>query len=136
MSTSKARGQAAEELAAAHLERAGLRVIERNAISGGVELDMICLASDGDEQRGARGGSPTYVFVEVRSRHSEERGHPLETIDHRKRRRIVKGATAWLTERGLWERVYVRFDVVAVVGGGDAGDAAGRVEWIRAAFEA
>jgi Holliday junction resolvase-like predicted endonuclease len=83
---------------------------------------------------------PTYVFVEVRSRQSDERGHPLETIDHRKRRRIVKGATAWLTARGLWELVHVRFDVVTLVVGTEALNRdhadAGRIEWIASAFEA
>ncbi len=139
MKSTKARGDAAELFAAAHLERAGLRVLERNAIAGGVELDMICLDGAGEGVEGNAGAPPTYVFVEVRSRHGEERGHPLETIDHRKRRRIVKGATAWLTERDLWELVHVRFDVVTVLGaeGLDPDDPdARRLAWVVSAFEA
>jgi putative endonuclease len=137
MNSTKARGDAAESLAASHLERAGLRVLERNVIAGGVELDMICLGGAGQGVDRNEGSLPTYVFVEVRSRHGEERGHPLETIDRRKRGRMLKGATAWLTARGLWERVYVRFDVVTVVGGAmDGQGAPGRVEWISSAFEA
>lgn len=137
MKSTKARGDAAESFVASHLERAGLRVVERNAIAGGVELDIICLEGGSEGVDGNAAALLTYVFVEVRSRHGEERGHPLETIDRRKRGRIVKGATAWLTARGLWERVYVRFDVVTVVGGTlDGHGASGRIEWITSAFEA
>lgn len=96
------------------LER-GLELLERNAVCSGVELDLI--ARDGE----------TIVFVEVRGRSDDQRGHPLETIDARKRGRLRRGATAWLVARGLWERVPVRFDVVALVGDD--------IQWLQNAFD-
>ncbi|MCH9680304.1 MAG: YraN family protein [Deltaproteobacteria bacterium] len=108
---------------AEHLEAHGLRIIERNVEIGGAELDIVA-CEDSDD------GPSGYVFVEVRSRASSRLGSPLETVGRDKQRRIVRGATAWLMAHGLWERVEVRFDVVAV----DIADGGGP-QWIRGAFE-
>lgn len=104
--STRAKGQAFEDLAVAYLEAQGLSVVERNVECAGVEIDVVARDADG-----------LVVFVEVRSRGSADRGHPLETVDDRKQRRLVRGATAWLCERKLWERVDVRFDVVAIIDG-------------------
>lgn len=92
----------------------GLEILARNVTSAGAEIDLI--ARDGE----------TIVFVEVRKRYHDRHGHPLETIDARKQARIRRGATGWLIKQGLWERVPVRFDVVAIVGDD--------VEWLANAF--
>jgi putative endonuclease len=115
----KARGRAAEALAAAFLEGLGARVIARNhAIKRG-EVDLVC--EDGQ----------TVVFVEVRSRSSEAQGGPEETVDRRKRRRVVGAATDWATRNGALERA-IRFDVVAVT----FGEGEPRLEHFPAAFDA
>ena len=119
--STRARGQAIEDLVAHWLEDRGFSIEDRNVEAGGVELDIVA----------REGGSGRHVFVEVRSRASDERGHPLETVDAAKQRRIVRGATAWLVARGLWERVDVRFDVVAVV---DDGQGRRTVEHVRDAY--
>lgn len=90
---------------------------------GGAELDLVAR----DDR-----GEPTVVFVEVRSREAASLGHPLETIDADKRRRLVHGATAWLVQHGLWERVAVRFDVVSIV---EPAAHTREILWIPAAFE-
>jgi len=117
--STRAKGQSWEDRAARHLDELGWRIVERNAEYGGVELDLIALDPAG-----------VHVFVEVRSRGRADRGHPLETVDITKQRRLVRGAKAWLCAHGLWERVDVRFDVVAIV---DDGPRA-RVEHVRDAF--
>jgi putative endonuclease len=115
----KARGRAAEALAAAFLEGLGARVIARNhAIKRG-EVDLVC--EDGQ----------TVVFVEVRSRSSEAQGGPEETVDRRKRRRVVAAATDWATRNGALPRA-IRFDVVAVT----FGEGEPRLEHFPAAFDA
>jgi putative endonuclease len=115
----KARGRAAEALAAAFLEGLGARVIARNhAIKRG-EVDLVC--EDGQ----------TVVFVEVRSRSSEAQGGPEETVDRRKRRRVVAAATDWATRNGALDRA-IRFDVVAVT----FGEGEPRLEHFPAAFDA
>src|SRR5256885_7351779 len=58
--TTRHRGQQAEDAALAHLQAAGLRLVERNYRTpgrGGGEIDLIVQARNG-----------TVVFVEVRSR--------------------------------------------------------------------
>lgn len=112
--STRVRGQRGEDRAAVYLVRRGLEILERNVTAAGAELDLICRAGD------------TIVFVEVRGRSDDRRGHPLETVNARKQARIRRGATGWLVKRGLWERVAVRFDVVAIV--------SDDVEWIKDAF--
>ena len=94
-------GRRAEELAAALLEGAGLRIVARNWRRPGGELDIV--ADD----------AGTCVFVEVRSRTGDERGHALETVDARKRARVVRAARLYLEETPTRADAY-RFDVVAV----------------------
>lgn len=120
------RGRVAEDAAAAHLVAHGLEIVDRNYSAAGAELDLVARAP-------ASEGS-TCVFVEVRSRASSELGSPLETVDRRKQRRVIRAATAWLVEHELWERVEVRFDVVAVERPAEPSGAPA-ITWIRDAFE-
>lgn len=115
------RGRAVEQVVAEHLAAHGLEIVERNYVGSGAELDLVA-------REAAPDGSLTYVFVEVRSRASAEHGSALETIDLRKQRRVARAATAWLVAQGLWERVEVRFDVVAFELGCE-------LVWVRDAFE-
>jgi len=94
-------GRHAEELAAALLVRAGLRIVARNWRRPEGELDIF--ADDGG----------TCVFVEVRSRTGEERGHPLEAITPQKRARVVRAARLYLDAEPTRADAF-RFDVVAV----------------------
>jgi Holliday junction resolvase-like predicted endonuclease len=53
------------------------------------------------------------VFVEVRSRTGEDRGHPLEAITPQKRARVVRAARLYLDAETPAAGGF-RFDVVAV----------------------
>ena len=117
-----ARGLAIEARVAAWLEARGFSIEDRNVECGGVELDIVAREPGGTRR----------VFFEVRSRSSDERGHPLETINAAKRRRLVRGATAWLVERSLWEKVEVRFDVIAVLASDPHGPL--QIEHVRDAY--
>jgi putative endonuclease len=121
VSSTRVRGQSAEDRAAELLEASGLTVVDRNFAAAGAELDLI--ASSRED------GEPMVVFVEVRSRANAELGHPLETVDRTKQAKLVRAATAWLVAHDLWEQVAVRFDVIAIVG------ADSEVVWIKSAFE-
>ena len=73
----------------------------------------------------------TLVFVEVKARSSGQAGSPEDAVDHRKRRRLVRLAEAYLSGlRG--ETPPCRFDVVAV----DLGGLVPRLRHIRDAFTA
>ena len=116
--TTRAVGQAAEDLALAHLQAAGLRLQARNYRTpgrGGGEIDLVLRAPDG-----------TLVFVEVRSRAQASHGGAGASIGAAKRRRIVLAARHYLLR---WPSPPpCRFDAVLVDGG--------QVQWVRAAFDA
>jgi len=116
--TTKQLGDSGEDLALAHLQRAGLRLLERNYRTpgrGGGEIDLIMRAPDG-----------TCVFVEVRQRASASHGGAAASISWTKQKRIVFAARHYLMRLGTLPPC--RFDVVAVQ--------AGNIEWLPGAFDA
>ena len=122
--STRERGRAVEQLVAKTLESNGLEIVESNFEAAQAEVDLVARTHDGDE--------PVVVFVEIRSRAGDDRGSPLETVDHDKQRRVIRAATAWLVRHDLWDKVAVRFDVVGVTGEPGNYD----IEWIVNAFEA
>lgn len=121
------RGRAVEQLVASVAAKRGIEILARNFEGAGAEIDLIGRTHDGRDD--------VIVFVEIRSRTRDDRGLPIETVDPRKRRQIIRAATAWLVAQDLWDRVAVRFDVVGVVVGAEpAGDPV--IDWVESAFEA
>jgi putative endonuclease len=116
--TTKQAGDAGEDAALAHLQAAGLRLLERNYRTpgrGGGEIDLILRAPDG-----------TVVFVEVRRRASRSHGGAAASIGVVKRQRIVFAARHYLMRQRTMPPC--RFDVVVLEGG--------QVQWLQAAFDA
>lgn len=111
-------GRNTEQRAERLLERAGLRTLERNWRCKGGELDLVM--ADGD----------ILVFVEVRRRSRRDRASAAESVDWRKRRRLVHAARRYL--QGLRQEPACRFDVVTV--DGPAGDET--LRWLKGAFDA
>ena len=123
--TTKQRGDAAEDAALRHLQRHGLRLVQRNFRTpgrGGGEIDLIMREPDG-----------TLVFVEVRQRASASRGGAGASITRVKQRRIVFAARHFLLRLG--SEPACRFDVVLIQGARD-GVEAPDIQWLRAAFDA
>jgi putative endonuclease len=114
--TTTARGREAETLAARYLESYGQRVLERNFLVRGGEIDLIC-----------RDGK-TVVFVEVRLRSRKDFGGAGASITATKRRRIILAAQHYLADKPECD---CRFDCVLL----DALDI-NRIEWIKNAFSA
>jgi putative endonuclease len=115
----RARGRRGEDLAAAHLERAGYLIVARNVRLRGGELDVVAL------ERGS------LCFVEVRLRSGAGYGTPEESIDARKRRRLARAARELLATRPLPPHRGLRFDVVAI----DAREEPPRIRLLRDAFQ-
>jgi putative endonuclease len=106
-------------LAARFLRQNGYKILHRNfrGRSGG-EIDVVC--RDGD----------TLVFVEVKTRTSEDFGRPLEAVGREKQKRISRGGLAWLRLLDNPEILF-RFDVVEVI---ITPEAKPRLELVRNAF--
>jgi len=98
----RALGRYGEALAAEYLVRAGFRILARNVHLRHAELDLVAL------DRGA------LVFVEVRLRSSARFGSGAESVDARKRRRIIAAARELLARGDLPRAPRIRFDVIAV----------------------
>jgi putative endonuclease len=99
--STRARGRAAEEVAARWLERQGYAVLARNHATRRGEVDLVC-----------RDGG-TLCFVEVRSRTRLDFGSPAASVGLAKARRVVAAATDWALRHGGLDQA-MRFDVVAV----------------------
>jgi putative endonuclease len=107
-------GEWAETLAATHLERHGIQLLERNYRIRGGEVDLI--ARDGD----------VIVFLEVKQRSSDSHGTAGEFITARKAALVRRAALHYL-ER---DDVACRFDAVLIEGNARAP----RVTWLKDAF--
>lgn len=108
------RGGPAEDLAAAYLERRGLKILARNYRCRFGEIDLVAASG------------AALVFVEVRARASEAFGGAAASITSAKRRRLVAAARHYLA-RHPRDRA-CRFDVVLVRG------PAREIEWVENAF--
>jgi putative endonuclease len=107
-------GARAEDICAALMRGAGLRILARNWRCRVGEIDLV--AADGD----------TLVFAEVRLRRGAAFGGAAESVTAAKRARLVAAARHYLAGR---PQVACRFDVLLL----DALSPA-RVQWIRDAF--
>jgi putative endonuclease len=116
MNTRQAKGAAAEQLAADHLQRQGLKLIERNFRVRGGEIDLIC-----------RDGKTT-VFVEVRLRSRSDFGGAAASITATKQARLILAARHWLLRHG---ETPCRFDCILL-----DGLELKNIEWLRDAFSA
>jgi putative endonuclease len=94
-------GQQGEALAARFLRRRGYKILARGTRLGIGELDLI-----------ARDGA-TVVFVEVKTRQSQQAGHPVEAVDPNKQRRLTRLAVTFLKKHRLLDTP-ARFDIVAI----------------------
>ncbi|WP_371324423.1 YraN family protein [Dechloromonas sp. ZY10] len=111
--TTVAKGREAETAAARLLEKAGLRIVDRNFRVRGGEIDLI-----------ARDGA-TLVFVEVRARSGSGFGGAAASIDAAKQQRLLLAARHYLARHGECD---CRFDCLLYE--------AGHWRWLRGAFAA
>ncbi len=106
-------GAKGERLVVKHLKKQGYTLLERNYRTPFGEADLIAL--DGEE----------VVFVEVKTRTTDEYGLPSEAVNAEKRRRYRKIAQWYWKQTG--EEPNARFDVAEVY-------ADGRIEHLKNAF--
>jgi putative endonuclease len=111
-------GNLAEDLAARFLQQNGLKILIRNFLCRGGEIDLIC--QDGK----------TLVFTEVRLRRNTAFGGAAASITLAKQRRIILAAQHYLTANAKND-ADCRFDCLLL-----DGNAEQHIEWIRDAFSA
>jgi putative endonuclease len=109
------RGLDAEARALRQLQQAGLTLVARNWRCKGGELDLVM-------QDGA-----VLAVVEVRSRARADYGSALESVDARKRGRLIHATRLFLAAHPEHGEAEVRFDIVTLEGP--------RIDWLKAAFD-
>jgi putative endonuclease len=114
-------GRRGEDAAARYLKRLGYKVLARGSRLRCGEIDLVML--DGR----------TIVFVEVKTRTSQDAGLPSEAVDQRKQRKLTRSAVAFLKRHRLLEYP-ARFDVVSITWPSDGGRPV--IQHIPNAFEA
>ena len=97
----KIKGNWGEERAAELLKRKGYRIIAMQWKSLRFEIDII--AEKGNE----------IIFVEVKTRTSEDYGQPWEAVKHDKRRKICNSADQYIRMNQCDKEP--RFDIISIV---------------------
>lgn len=113
------KGKEGEALAAAFLERRGMRITDKNVRCSMGEIDLV-----------GRDGK-TIVFIEVKARRTTGRGLPQQAVSAEKQRKLTRLAQWYIKNKRL-EGHSVRFDVVAVTWK----DEEPVLNWIANAFDA
>jgi putative endonuclease len=102
MNPREALGRQGEQLAVEHLERSGMRILDRNWRCAEGEIDIV--AAD----------RRALVICEVKTRSDTRFGTPIEAISARKHARLRRLAVRWLAAHIL---IFdeIRIDVVGVL---------------------
>ncbi|MFD2246902.1 YraN family protein [Pontibacter ruber] len=93
-------GQSGEAKAATFLEEHGYSILQRNYRAGRAEIDIIA----------QRAG--LLVFVEVKTRATDEFGFPEAAVSPKKEALLLSAAEHYIEENG-WEHD-IRFDIIAI----------------------
>jgi putative endonuclease len=111
-------GEKGETIAAAYLKKNGYRILETNFRCSLGEIDII--ARDKEE----------LVFVEVKTRKSQDLGYPEQAVGIKKQKKISQLALFYLQKKNL-TNAKARFDVVAVM----MSETSNEVKLIKNAFD-
>lgn len=96
-------GKLGEKIAAGYLRKNGFQIVEKNFHKFGGEIDVVAIEKE----------TNTLVFVEVKTRRSEEFGFPEEAVDWRKLNTVLRcGQYYKLLHPELPE--LMRIDVIAI----------------------
>lgn len=117
--TARSVGDDAEQLALDHLLAHELCLVERNFNCRYGEIDLVM--RDGH----------CLVMVEVRTRRRSRFASAAGSVDYFKQRRLARAAAVYLSRRGEYCELPLRFDVVALDG---QSGAKYTIQWIRDAF--
>ncbi|WP_185964490.1 YraN family protein [Aliikangiella marina] len=113
-------GSEIEALVCEYLTQQGCSIIETNFLCKLGEIDIIASYDK------------TLIFVEVRYRKKSGFGGAAESVNFKKRQRIINTAQFYLQQNKLTNKTQGRFDVFCVEGNGQRM----QYNWIKDAFSA
>lgn len=95
-------GADGERAAARFLEKEGYTILKQNYKVSGAEVDVIAHKDE------------TIVFIEVKTRGTNDYGMPEEFVDRRKRNKMIRAAKIFTADE-LYVQFYVRFDIISIL---------------------
>jgi putative endonuclease len=95
-------GELGERIAERWLRRQGWRVMQRRFRTGHRDIDLV-VERDG-----------LVAFVEVKARHGDRFGDPVEAVNWKKQKELGRSAQVWIDRHGRAPEAY-RFDVIGVL---------------------
>ncbi len=95
-------GAMGEDAVVKHVQKRGMRILERNWRHGRQELDII--AEDGD----------TLVFIEVKTRQVLGKTSPIDAMTAHKQANFLQATKSWLSLHNAWHKP-CRLDVAGVL---------------------
>lgn len=101
-------GKWGEQVAADYLAGKGWKILHRDWKYEHKDLDIVCVDNK----------TNSVVFVEVKTRTTDQWGEPSEAINLQKKNNVINAATAYLREFGLMGRIW-RYDSISIVGSPD-----------------
>ena len=101
-------GQRGEAFACRYLKRQRYTIVARQDRSKLGEIDIVAVQDR------------TIVFVEVKTRASDEKGSPDQAVDQEKQQRLTRAALAYMRRHDLLDNCAARFDVISLVWPADA----------------
>lgn len=126
-------GAIGENIAQKYLAKQGYKIIAKNCIFAGCELDIVCILpknkqkmilkrkykngeikSEGALKFLLESACDTLVFVEVKYSSTRIYGEPFERVDIHKQNQIIKASQIFCTKNQI--SLPCRFDVVSIVG--------------------
>ncbi len=103
MSYNKDTGKKGEKIAERYLVRRGYKILERNYIVKGSEIDIIA-EKDGEIH-----------FIEVKTRSSSSFGNPADAVTFYKKKAIIHGAKIYLMKNPDYFDRIISFDVCEII---------------------
>jgi len=103
-------GKLGEDLAAAHLEENGYKIIERNYVFQKAEIDIIAQKDS------------ILAIIEVKTRSSLDFGSPQDFVKPKKIQLLIKAVNAYINDRekDFDDDIEIRFDIVAIHKNGES----------------
>lgn len=99
-------GNWGEDYAADYLQKNGYVIMERDWTYGRSKRDIDIICKTGDQT--------TVVFVEVKTRATEEVTDPEDAVDIKKMRHIGRAADEYVKSHDISEKL--RFDIITIIG--------------------
>ena len=97
-------GKWGEEMATQYLEQQGYAIRERDFSIAHKDLDIVAISPDATQ----------LVFIEVKTRSVEEGISPLQSINKKKIRNLMKAANSYI--KAETQEFELRFDIITIIG--------------------